>query len=117
MRFAYRLALEWGIDDVDAWLSQIDRRILNGWIAFNELEPIGAARADIRSALLGVALGNLLMDSDDSDAYELKHFLPFVELADEEDDDDDEDGLIDGTQAFLEIERCRQIAAIHNAGA
>jgi hypothetical protein len=38
---AGRLALEWGIVDVQAWLASLPRGALDFWAAFDQVEPIG----------------------------------------------------------------------------
>lgn len=38
---AGRLALQWGIVDVQAWLRSLPRGALNFWEAFDSVEPIG----------------------------------------------------------------------------
>jgi hypothetical protein len=38
---AYRLAFQWGIVDVKKWLSSLPRGALDGWEAFDAVEPIG----------------------------------------------------------------------------
>lgn len=38
---AGRLALQWGIVDVQAWLRSLPRGALNFWEAFDAVEPIG----------------------------------------------------------------------------
>lgn len=41
MRFAYRLAATLGIVDVQAMLDQMTPEQLDGWMAYDTLEPIG----------------------------------------------------------------------------
>jgi hypothetical protein len=61
---AYRLAKEWGIVDVDAWLETLPYGALDGWQAFDTIEPIGEQRkqtAEIATAirrLIGVIMAN-----------------------------------------------------------
>lgn len=38
---AYRLAYQWGIVDVKKWLASLPRGALDGWQAFDAIEPIG----------------------------------------------------------------------------
>ena len=32
----------WGIVDADAWIESLDPRVLDGWIAYDRLEPISS---------------------------------------------------------------------------
>lgn len=59
-RFAMRLAKEMGIPNVNGMLRGISGNDLVEWMAYAKLEPFGEERDDLRMAILGTFLGNVL---------------------------------------------------------
>lgn len=57
-RFAFRLALAVGEWDVDGMLRAMPAALLSEWMAFDELEPFGEQRGDLRSALVAMTVAN-----------------------------------------------------------
>lgn len=41
---AARLCFAWGIEDVEAWMDRVPARVLDFWLAFDSIEPIGEQR-------------------------------------------------------------------------
>lgn len=63
LRFAFRLAAHLGkLDPVGEVLAKLSRRQLVYWMAFLQLEPLPADRADARSAVLFAGLMNHVSD-------------------------------------------------------
>ncbi len=50
--------------DVDALLSSISSRQLTEWMAYDQLEPFGERRADLRMAILASLIANANRDPD-----------------------------------------------------
>lgn len=106
--------LEQGLGlDIDAALNTVTPEQFDEWVAFNEIEPIGEPRRDLRTALLGL---NLLAALDASGA-ELTDFLPWNREPDErpaaEAEADRE--LDEELEALRAIERRRFAVEAYNA--
>ena len=41
MRLAGRLCLQLGIDDPEKWLASTEKRVVDFWLAYDRIEPIG----------------------------------------------------------------------------
>jgi hypothetical protein len=67
--FLYRLALEFGIWDVEAWKRQITLSQLARWLAFYRVEPFGMAWR--RTARLAVTLASAFGAKVSSDAEDM----------------------------------------------
>lgn len=63
MKFAYRLAKELGIWDVEGMLRSMTWRQYLGWILYASEEPFGEERADLRSAIVAAVVANANRDS------------------------------------------------------
>lgn len=70
-----RLALAMGRVDVDGMLGEIDERQFTEWKAFDKLQPFGAERDDLRSALGFSAVCNLW-----GGKTKVEHFMPFTDF-------------------------------------
>lgn len=57
--FAHRLALSVGRVDVRRMLSEISADDLMEWVAYNEIEPFGEARADLRAGIVASTIANV----------------------------------------------------------
>lgn len=61
-RFAYRLARELGLWDVEGMLSAMTWRQFVGWMRYYSVEPFGEERADLRSAIVASVIANTHRD-------------------------------------------------------
>lgn len=74
MRLAGRLALRWGILDVNAWLKSLPAGSLDYWLAFDRVEPIGEER--LQHAELMQQVAAQLMVHAKIDLPEVEDFMP-----------------------------------------
>ena len=58
-------------------LSVIDSDELTEWMAFDRLEPLGEARADLRAGIIAAAVGNHGYLRPDK-PYQASDFMPFL---------------------------------------
>lgn len=56
---AYRLALAWGILDVETWRDSVDPKLFDRWMIYESVEPWGEERADLRNGVLISAVDRL----------------------------------------------------------
>ena len=57
-RFAFQLAIALGSPHPDYILSQISSRQFSEWIAYQNIEPFGEWRADLRSGIIASTIAN-----------------------------------------------------------
>lgn len=74
-RFAYRLALALGYPFPGHLMRIMPGRTLDGWIAFDRVEPIGEPHADTRSAMLATVMANLWGRGKDDDPFTMDQFM------------------------------------------
>jgi hypothetical protein len=74
-RFAHRLALALGEPDPYLLMKTMPATTLDGWRAFDEVEPIGEPHADTRAAMLAMVIANGLLRGKHQRAYELDDFM------------------------------------------
>ena len=58
-RFAFRLARELGVWDVDGMMRAMPSRLLSEWMAYWAIEPFGEEREDYRAAMIVAATYNV----------------------------------------------------------
>lgn len=75
-RFAYRLALALGEPDPVALMGSMPATVLDGWIEFSAVEPIGEPHADYRNAMLAMLMGNAWLRKKGQRPYRVKDFIP-----------------------------------------
>lgn len=56
----YRLALALGQPNPDRMLEDMPARVLDEWIAFNQVDPIGASRGDLQAGIIAAAVVNAI---------------------------------------------------------
>lgn len=74
--FAFRLAKELGIWDVDGMLEQMTPTQFFEWAAYFEMDPFGESRADLRSATIASLIANVNRDPKKRKPYEVTDFMP-----------------------------------------
>lgn len=75
-RFAHRLALALGEPNPEALMNAMPGHVLDGWIEFNRVEPIGEPHADYRMATLAMLMGNAWLRDKNQRAYRVADFIP-----------------------------------------
>jgi hypothetical protein len=76
--FAYELALELGHVDVDAMLESITPIQFEEWRIFGRLKPFGDRRADLRNAMLAIAIDAVVAHAVGGDpCLEPESLMPF----------------------------------------
>lgn len=77
--FAYRLAKELGIWDVEGMLSVMSWRQFMGWMRYYREEPFGEERADLRSGIITSAIANSNRDPKKRpQPFSPRDFMPFA---------------------------------------
>jgi hypothetical protein len=71
---AYRLALQWGIEDVKAWLGELPHGVLDQWIAWDSVEPMGEAWKQTASLIQAINLP--LYARADKEMPSVSDFMP-----------------------------------------
>ncbi len=103
-RFALRLAKELGIPNVDGMLKRISGNDLVEWMAYAKLEPFGEERADLRMAVLGSFLGNVLYQlhtGKEDTPFTVENLMPKFEKAEEKISKEDAIAAIDSAFTAL----------------
>ncbi len=78
-RFSFRLAKELGVENATAMRRRMPAKLFVEWTAYEELEPFGEERADLRVALLLQLLTNIYRDRKRwPSEFQLGQFMPHV---------------------------------------
>lgn len=75
-RMAYTIAAAVGCPYPQQMMAAMPYRTWRGWIAFNEIDPIGEKRADYRAAITDSLIANGLLRRKNQRAYEIEDFVP-----------------------------------------
>lgn len=65
-------------------LSEMSSAQLAEWMAYEQIEPWGESRADLRLGIMASTVANIFRGKDKKRAYKLTDFMPSFEPYDEE---------------------------------
>jgi len=71
--------LQWGIADVDQWLSTLPKGTLDKWLAFDAVEPIGEQRlqhAELLAVLYRLTAVTLAANGQGMDPIQIEGYMP-----------------------------------------
>jgi hypothetical protein len=71
--------LQWGIADVDGWLSTLPKGTLDKWLAFDAVEPIGEQRlqhAELLAVLYRLTAVTLAAHGQGMDPIQIEGYMP-----------------------------------------
>ncbi|MEI8019656.1 MAG: hypothetical protein WCH39_15730 [Schlesneria sp.] len=107
--FAYELALELGHVDVDKMLESITPIQFEEWRIFGRLRPFGDRRADLRNAMLAIAIDAVVAHAVGGDpCLEPESLMPFDKPDSETDEDREERGWEDPELQMAKLELLAQ---------
>jgi len=86
-RFAHRLAIELGREDVEGMLRSLTSRQLTLWKAFANVDGLPTERLSLALAMIGADLANKMRQSNSDRVRRPDDFLPF-HLPDQQTDED-----------------------------
>lgn len=75
-RFSYRLALALGQPNPDVMLARMPWRIWREWQIYNQIEPFGEERADLRAGIIASTIANCLARQKGKPAFRVEDFMP-----------------------------------------
>ena len=76
---AFRLALRLGYVNPEYMLSVMPHRIWRDWIEYNNVEPFGEERADVRAGIIAATVANCLARKKGKPAFRPDQFMPKFE--------------------------------------
>lgn len=78
-RLMFRLALALGYPNPEFMLASMPYRIWRDWVEYNNLEPFGEERADLRAGIVAAVVANCLGRGKGKPAFKATQFMPKFE--------------------------------------